>query len=49
MDAFVEMVAGGRPNPCPPGEGRDALVVALAAERSRRRHRAVEVAEIVTG
>lgn len=45
MDAFVDMVAGRAPNPCPPSDARDAFVVALAAARSRRERRPVDVNE----
>ena len=45
MDAFVEMATGGAPNPCPAREGRAAFVAALAAGRSTREHRTVELSE----
>jgi myo-inositol 2-dehydrogenase/D-chiro-inositol 1-dehydrogenase len=46
MDAFVDMVSGRRPNPCPPDHARDAFVAAIAAERSRLEGRPVEVREV---
>lgn len=46
LSAFLEAVATGAESPCTVGEARHALVVALAADRSRREHRAVRVEEI---
>ena len=44
--AFTEVVAGSRPNPCPPESAREALRVALACEISVEEQRPVRVAEV---
>ncbi|MEV6837053.1 Gfo/Idh/MocA family oxidoreductase [Streptomyces sp. NPDC051133] len=44
--AFVEVLRGGRPNPCDGGEALQALRIAEACEISRREHRPVRLAEI---
>ncbi|MFL6073424.1 MAG: Gfo/Idh/MocA family oxidoreductase [Mycobacteriales bacterium] len=46
LAAFADLAAGGGDNPCPGEAARTALVVALAATRSRREHRPVPVEEI---
>jgi myo-inositol 2-dehydrogenase/D-chiro-inositol 1-dehydrogenase len=46
LRAFLEAVRDGRPSPCDGADARQALRVALAAERSWREHRPVHVAEI---
>lgn len=46
MTAFVAMVRGEAPSPCTVEEALAALLVAEAADRSRREHRAVRVAEV---
>jgi myo-inositol 2-dehydrogenase / D-chiro-inositol 1-dehydrogenase len=46
LDAFVEMVAGRRENPCDGREALHALRIAEACERSRAEHRPVALAEI---
>ncbi|GMA88122.1 hypothetical protein GCM10025868_33720 [Angustibacter aerolatus] len=46
MTAFVAMARGEAPSPCTVDEALAALLVAEAADRSRREHRAVRVAEI---
>jgi myo-inositol 2-dehydrogenase/D-chiro-inositol 1-dehydrogenase len=45
MNAFVDLVQGRIPNPCPPDEARAAFVAALAAGRSVAEGRPVAVAE----
>ncbi|MFG3261576.1 MULTISPECIES: Gfo/Idh/MocA family protein [Streptomyces] len=44
--AFVDVVRGGRPNPCDGREALHALRIAEACEVSRRERRAVSLAEI---
>jgi len=44
--AFVEVVAGRRPNPCPPEEDIAAARVALACERSAKAGRVVGIEEV---
>ena len=44
--AFAEVVAGLRPNPCPPESAREALRVALACEISVEQQRPVRVCEV---
>ena len=44
LAAFVETVRTGAPSPCPLGEARAALAVALAAEQSRVERRPVSIA-----
>ncbi|USQ84225.1 Gfo/Idh/MocA family oxidoreductase [Streptomyces phaeoluteigriseus] len=44
--AFVDVVRGGRPNPCDGREALQALRIAEACEVSRRERRAVSLAEI---
>ncbi|HKU61098.1 MAG TPA: Gfo/Idh/MocA family oxidoreductase [Gemmatimonadales bacterium] len=46
LEAFLEVVAGRRPNPCPPEEAREAIRVAMACDLSREQHRPVRVAEV---
>ena len=46
--AFTEVVAGSRPNPCPPESAREALRVALACEISVEEQRPVRVAEVTS-
>jgi myo-inositol 2-dehydrogenase/D-chiro-inositol 1-dehydrogenase len=45
MNAFVDMAAGHTENPCPAREGRAAFVAALAAGRSTREGRTVDLSE----
>lgn len=45
MDAFVDLVAGRIPNPCPPEDARAAFVAALAAGRSAAENRPVLISE----
>lgn len=44
--AFTELVAGRSPNPCPAEEALKALLVAEAAELSRREERTVRLQEV---
>jgi myo-inositol 2-dehydrogenase/D-chiro-inositol 1-dehydrogenase len=46
LAAFVETVGGGGPSPCPLEEARAALLVALAADRSRAERRPVSIEEV---
>jgi myo-inositol 2-dehydrogenase/D-chiro-inositol 1-dehydrogenase len=46
LHAFLSAVKDGSESPCPVSAARDALVVALAADRSRREHRPVRTEEI---
>lgn len=46
LDAFLSAVKQGSESPCPVTAAREALVVALAAERSQREHRPVRIEEI---
>jgi myo-inositol 2-dehydrogenase/D-chiro-inositol 1-dehydrogenase len=46
MHAFVDLVLGRGPNPCPPEDARAAFVAALAAGRSAGEGRPVPVSEI---
>jgi myo-inositol 2-dehydrogenase / D-chiro-inositol 1-dehydrogenase len=46
LAAFTEVVAGRRPSPCTGEDARAALVVADAADRSRRSGRPVRIAEV---
>jgi myo-inositol 2-dehydrogenase / D-chiro-inositol 1-dehydrogenase len=46
LAAFVETVRANAPSPCSLDEARAALVVALAAERSRRERRPVQIDEV---
>ncbi|TMB46974.1 MAG: dehydrogenase [Chloroflexi bacterium] len=46
LDAFLTAVKDRSESPCPVTDARDALVVALAAGRSRMEHRPVRVEEI---
>jgi myo-inositol 2-dehydrogenase/D-chiro-inositol 1-dehydrogenase len=46
LNAFVDVVRGGRPNPCDGREALQALRMAEACELSRRERRAVALAEI---
>ena len=46
LAAFTEVVAGKRPSPCTGRDARAALVVAEAADRSRRSGRPVRIAEV---
>lgn len=46
LAAFLDAVRSGRPSPCSVEEARRALVLALAAERSRAERRPVAVAEV---
>ena len=45
LQGFLLAVQEGSESPCPVGEARDALVVALAADTSLREHRPVRVEE----
>jgi myo-inositol 2-dehydrogenase/D-chiro-inositol 1-dehydrogenase len=45
LDGFLAAVQQGAESPCPAGDARRALVVALAADRSLREHRPVRVEE----
>ena len=49
LDAFVATVADGGRSPCTLADARAALAAALAAERSRREHRPVQVDELTAG
>lgn len=46
LDAFLRLVVDGGTSPCTGSEARQALRIALAAERSRREHRPVAVTEV---
>ena len=46
LAAFLNAVEGGGQSPCTVSEARQAVVVAIAADRSRREHRAVRIEEI---
>lgn len=46
IEAFVELAAGRRDNPCSVAEALEAFYVAEAATRSRAEHRAVRVDEV---
>jgi myo-inositol 2-dehydrogenase/D-chiro-inositol 1-dehydrogenase len=46
LAAFVSTVRNGGPSPCPLAEARAALVVALAADRSRAERRLVSIEEV---
>lgn len=46
LHTFLSAVKDGSASPCPVTAARDALVVALAADRSRREHRPVRIQEI---
>ena len=46
MEAFLDLVAGRRPNPCPASESVNALRIALACDLSRADGRPVALAEI---
>jgi myo-inositol 2-dehydrogenase / D-chiro-inositol 1-dehydrogenase len=48
LEAFVAAVRDGGPSPCPPAEARAALVVALAADRSRAERRPVSIEEVTS-
>ncbi len=45
MSAFLDLVAGGRPNPCPGRECLAAMRIAIAAECSHRQRRVVRMIE----
>ena len=45
MCAFVDLVLGRAPNPCPPEDARAAFVAALAAGRSAAEGRPVQISE----
>ena len=45
LEGFLYAVQEGSESPCPVGEARNALVVALAADTSLREHRPVRVEE----
>ena len=47
LAAFVETVRSGGPSPCPLGEARSALAVALAADRSRAESLPVSIDEVL--
>ena len=49
MEAFLELIAGRRPNPCPASESIHALRIALACDRSRAEQRPVSVSEVTVG
>lgn len=44
--AFVDLLLGERPNPCPPDASRAALAAAIACEISAREGRAVPMSEV---
>jgi myo-inositol 2-dehydrogenase/D-chiro-inositol 1-dehydrogenase len=46
LHAFLEAVRTHGDSPCPVADARRALVVALAADRSRREHRPVRIEEV---
>lgn len=46
LAAFLDAVQLGESSPCSVGEARQALVVAIAANRSRREHRPVRIEEV---
>jgi myo-inositol 2-dehydrogenase / D-chiro-inositol 1-dehydrogenase len=48
LEAFVAAVSQGGPSPCPLPEARAALVVALAADRSRAERRPVSIEEVAS-
>ena len=48
LAAFVEAVRNGGKSPCPLGEARAALLVALAADRSRAERRPVSIEEVAS-
>ncbi len=45
MEAFLDLVSAGSPNPCPGSESIPALAIALACDRSRAEGRPVAVGE----
>ena len=46
MAAFIDLVAGRAPNPCPPADALETFYVAEACERSRRERRPVALEEV---
>ena len=48
LAAFVEAVSNGGESLCPLGEARAALLVALAADRSRAERRPVSIEEVTS-
>jgi myo-inositol 2-dehydrogenase / D-chiro-inositol 1-dehydrogenase len=46
LDAWLEAVAGERPNPCPGEESLEALRIAIACDRSARKGRPVRIEEV---
>jgi myo-inositol 2-dehydrogenase/D-chiro-inositol 1-dehydrogenase len=46
FDAWLDVIAGERPNPCPGEDSLEALRVALACDRSAREGRPVRVEEV---
>lgn len=46
LDAFIDVAAGRRPNPCPPADALIAMRVAVACDRSRKEHRPVALSEV---
>ena len=46
LATFVEVVAGSRPNPCPPRDALAAMEVAVACDLSRAEHRPVRVEDV---
>ena len=46
LSAFVEVAAGRLPSPCTPAEALEAMYIAEACDRSRRRGEPVAVAEV---
>jgi myo-inositol 2-dehydrogenase/D-chiro-inositol 1-dehydrogenase len=46
LEAFVAAARGGGPSPCPLDEARAALLVALAADRSRAERRPMSIEEV---
>ena len=48
LEAFVVTVLTGGPSPCTLAEARAALVVALAADRSRAERRPVPIEEVAS-
>ncbi|MEV5576469.1 Gfo/Idh/MocA family oxidoreductase [Spirillospora sp. NPDC052269] len=46
LEVFLQVAAGARANPCPPGEALEAFYLAEACDLSRREGRAVDVEEV---
>ena len=49
MAAFVDLVLGRGENPCTVNDGREALLIAMAAERSLANRRVVSMEEVRDG